>query len=107
MLKRHERHCVTDLRSHKKPLFATFYWISFAFFCFVIQRFQNGLKPEFDWGPALQKHRLEAGYPLLPDNEVDEEDLSSISVPTKKMNGESYEMINVDGITRADEAEPV
>ena len=97
---------MTDLsaiRSHSLPPFIGFRLL----FCFVIQRFQNGLKPEFDWGPALQKHRLEAGYPLLPDNEVDEEDLSSISVPTKKMNGESYEMINVDGITRADEAEPV
>ena len=81
--------------------------MDFVCFIFLIQRFRNGLKPDFDWGPALQKHRLEAGYPLLPDNEVDEEDLSSISVPTKKRNGESYEMINADGITRADEAEPV
>ncbi|XP_071787088.1 sodium- and chloride-dependent glycine transporter 1-like [Asterias amurensis] len=88
------------------PIYAVYYVVRYGKGTWR-ERFRNGLKPDFDWGPALQKHRLEAGYPLLPDNEVDEEDLSSISVPTKKMNGESYEMINTDGITRADEASPV
>ncbi|XP_002733078.1 sodium- and chloride-dependent glycine transporter 1-like [Saccoglossus kowalevskii] len=31
------------------------------------KRFLNSIRPEWDWGPALNRFRYEAGYPLLPE----------------------------------------
>ncbi|XP_072040069.1 sodium- and chloride-dependent glycine transporter 1-like [Amphiura filiformis] len=35
----------------------------------IMERLAFSVTPAEDWGPALNKHRLEAGYPLLPDIE--------------------------------------
>ena len=57
-----------------------------------MKRFRQGLQPESDWGPALQKHRLEAGYPLLPSDV----NFTRHDVTTKKLHGENYEMITTN-----------
>ena len=75
------------------------YMISFSMricdLCFILpscsvyapQRFSQGLRPEASWGPALEKFRLEAGYPVL------EEEEHTSKPANKKMNGETYEMV--------------
>ncbi|XP_022086827.1 sodium- and chloride-dependent glycine transporter 1-like [Acanthaster planci] len=66
------------------PAYAIYYMIIYGKGT-IQERFAQGLRPEESWGPALDKHRLEAGYPLLAPGD----DL----VSTKKVNGGSYEMV--------------
>ncbi|XP_038055734.1 sodium- and chloride-dependent glycine transporter 2-like [Patiria miniata] len=80
------------------PAYAIYYVIIYGKGT-VRERFAQGLRPEESWGPALDKHRLEAGYPLLHQNET--------GVPTKMLNGESYEMIPANGISNTKGVEPV